>query len=58
MTGRVVAGARQGEERKLAALIAIREEQVYILEADATPDSFEPARDAMAKMARDWEWAK
>jgi hypothetical protein len=58
MTGRVGAGARQGEERMLAALIAIRKEQVYILEAHATPESFEPARDAMAKMARDWEWTK
>src|SRR3954454_22688892 len=58
MTGQERAGKRRGEERKLAALIAIRNEQVYILQADATPAMFGTARVAMAKMIEDWDWTK
>jgi hypothetical protein len=58
ITGRERAGERRGAERMLAAVIAIRNEQVYILQADASPETFETARQAMSKIAEDWDWTK
>ena len=58
MTGHERAGNRAGEERMLAALIAIRNERVYIVHADATPPMFGTARVAMARMIEDWDWTK
>jgi hypothetical protein len=58
MTGRERAGDRQGQERKLAALIAIRNEQVYILQADAPPESYDAAHQAVVKMAETWRWTR
>ncbi|HEY7087730.1 MAG TPA: hypothetical protein VH518_06540 [Tepidisphaeraceae bacterium] len=56
ITGRDRDGARQGLERKLAALITIRNEQVYIVQANAPPESFDAALAAMTKIVRDWTW--
>jgi hypothetical protein len=39
-------------------LIAIHDEQVYILQADATPEQIEPARLAMAGITAAWVWTK
>src|SRR4051812_48462596 len=58
MTGCERAGARKGEHRKLAALIAIRNEQVYILEADGSVESYETAHGAMVTVAQSWSWSK
>jgi len=56
MTGHQRAGHGRGDERMFAALIAIRNEQVYILQADAAPESFETARQAMGEIAENWTW--
>ena len=58
MTGREQAGDRPGEQRRIAALIAIHDEQVYILQADATPEQIESARLAMAGITAAWVWTK
>jgi hypothetical protein len=49
---------RHGQTRVLAALISIRNEQVYILQADATRESFEAARQALAEVADGWVWTR
>jgi hypothetical protein len=56
VTGRERAGARRGEQRTIVALIAIRNEQVYILQADATPDLLGNASDALTSIAQSWDW--
>jgi hypothetical protein len=58
ITGRKPNADRQGQARIVTALIAIRGEQVYILQADATPESFDAARDAMARIAQNWNWTR
>jgi hypothetical protein len=58
MTGRERAGDRRGEHRTIVALIAISNEQVYILQADATPELVGIARDTMTSIAGSWHWTK
>jgi hypothetical protein len=58
VTGAERAGDRRGEQRTIVALVAIRNEQVYILQADAKPDLLGAARDAMAKITDSWNWTK
>jgi hypothetical protein len=49
---------RAGERRTIVALVAIRKEQVYILQADATPEGVRIARDAMTSIAESWDWTR
>jgi hypothetical protein len=58
MSGSERAGERKGNQRKLAALVAIHNERVYILQADASPEAFDPAQQAMQQMADSWHWTK
>jgi hypothetical protein len=56
MTGRERAADRRGEQRTIWALVAIRDEQVYILQADATPEQIEAARSTIAAIVAGWKW--
>ena len=57
-TGRERAGEWRGEKRTIVALVAIRKEQVYILQADAKPELVGIATDAMTSIAGNWDWTK
>src|SRR5262249_48873877 len=58
VSGRECAGEGEDQERKIAAFIAIRNEHVFILQADATPRCFDAAICALLTIAENWNWAK
>jgi hypothetical protein len=58
VTGTERAGSYKGQERKYDAVVAIRNERVYIIEANAPAQSPDAAHGCSQKIIESWNWTK
>jgi hypothetical protein len=58
ISGAERAGDHKGQDRKIETVVAIRNERVYIIEANAPSQSPDAAHDCLQKILDSWNWTK